>query len=382
MTSQLDLTKQEIEDAISANNCDWIAAIFHLLSDQPEGRTYMMERSHGQPVLVSSPPAPLQMETTTKRQDINEKENAMMKEQRYPKPTSVSYQCSRHSDVVPPIAQYSAPYRRNSQPPVTVATKLPIAGSKTKSCRHMSVSEGNRRLPPTPDSVASARQQAGLQKSLRRYASSPNTRNDQRVAPRDTGLSPGNFSYRGMDVEIQISSDRAITRDSQRRISQGHRDVSPLNGEPPSKRYGWAMPMDPTYTVPMGRQGSGETVQKPTARPGLFHSPGKTPADIASLMAIPSPGAMSSHRDEGILLSCNGSTYRNAATSLQTNGLHSPDDRIRALHITATQRLRPQSVTAQLQRDMLQPERPRQLPSIETTQVQYMYTSRCQHTHL
>ena len=260
---------------------------------------------------------------------------------------------------------------------MTVPTKLPLTSSKTKPCRHMSMSEGSRRLPPTPDSVSAARQQAGLQRSLRRYASSPNTRTDQQLPHKDIAVGPVNFSYRGVDADNQISFDRmtvydrASIRDSQLKISRGHKDVSLLNGEPPSKRYGWAIPTDSAYTVPMRRQGSGETVQKPAARPSLFHSPGKAPADIASLMALPSPGTIS-HRDDGITSSsCNGSTPRSPISSFQSNRLHSPDDRIRTLHIVATQRQRPQTMAAQ--REMSQPERHRQLPSIETIPTSQVY---------
>lgn len=86
MSSQLDLTIQEIDDAIVANKCDWIASVFHLLIDQPEGRTYMSqiasERSHGQSAASLSPvssQAPAQMETTV-RQESSEQENETSRE--------------------------------------------------------------------------------------------------------------------------------------------------------------------------------------------------------------------------------------------------------------------------------------------------------------
>ena len=86
ISTQLDLTKHEIENAVSTNKCDWIAAIFHLLIDQPEGRTYMsqiaVETSYdrSRTSLGLSPELAL-IETSIARSENVEKDNKTASEQ-------------------------------------------------------------------------------------------------------------------------------------------------------------------------------------------------------------------------------------------------------------------------------------------------------------
>ena len=41
MSSVLKLSQTEIRDAVRRDRCDWVAAIYNLLMDQPDGRVIL-----------------------------------------------------------------------------------------------------------------------------------------------------------------------------------------------------------------------------------------------------------------------------------------------------------------------------------------------------
>ncbi|XP_062506796.1 MAP/microtubule affinity-regulating kinase 4-like [Corticium candelabrum] len=377
ISTQLDLTKHEIENAVSTNKCDWIAAIFHLLIDQPEGRTYMsqiaVETSYdrSRTSLGLSPELAL-IETSIARSENVEKDNKTASEQ---KAMTAHYNQRRNPNATCPVATSThRDSRGTSLPPPSTAAVNFVANSKFKPRRHLSTSEGNRRLPPTPNSVLAARHQSGLRRSLKHYATSPNTIHTQpTMLQKDSRILHTECTHKGMIAENRMNAehlavyDRAANRGSPLKFNRGRNETLALSGEPPSKRYSWANSADYAYTVPTRKQWSRESLNTTAVRANLFQTPGKAPADIASLMALPSPGVISL-RDDGITTSSssNGSTPKSPTNSFQSNVLHSPDDPMKILQIMAAHR-RPQTVaTAQREVTMMQPDRHKQLPSIET----------------
>ena len=49
MSQALELSQAEIKEAVRRDRCDWLAAIYNLLIDQPEGRNILQQTISGDP---------------------------------------------------------------------------------------------------------------------------------------------------------------------------------------------------------------------------------------------------------------------------------------------------------------------------------------------